>query len=134
MADSGISLWGTFTRIALAQALVLATFNPSGYSVAHWVTTPPVAFTPGKALATLALTIGWVVCLRTAFIALGKGGLLLGVGLFAALVWLLVDRDLVRLNGSGIVWVGLIVVGVLLGVGLSWSLIRAKTTGQIEVS
>ena len=75
-----------------------------------------------------------MVCLRTAFIALGKGGLLLGVGLFAALVWLLVDRDLVSLNGSGIVWVGLIVVGVLLGVGLSWSLIRAKATGQIEVS
>lgn len=134
MAESGISLLGAATRIALALALVLATFNPSGYSAAHWVATPPVAFTPGKALAALALAIAWIVCLRTAFIALGKGGLLLGVGLFAALVWLLVDRDLLSLNGSGIVWVGLIVVGVLLGVGLSWSLIRAKATGQIEVS
>ena len=134
MAEPGISLSGAFTRIGLALALVLATFNPSGYSLAHWVATPPVAFTPGKALAALALAIGWVVCLRTAFIALGKGGLLLGVGLFATVVWLLVDRDVLSLNGSGIVWVGLIVVGVLLGIGLSWSLIRAKATGQIEVS
>ena len=30
MAESGISLWGTVTRIGLALALVLATFNPSG--------------------------------------------------------------------------------------------------------
>ncbi len=134
MAQSGISLSGTVVRIALALALVLATFNPSGYSLAHWVAAPPVAFTPGKALALLVLAIGWLVCLRTAFIALGKGGLLLGVGLFATLVWLLVDRDVLSLNGPGIVWVGLIVVGVLLGVGLSWSLIRAKATGQIEVS
>ena len=31
-----------------------------------------------------------------------------------------------------IVWVVLIVVGILLGLGLSWSLLRAKVTGQIE--
>ncbi len=134
MADSGISLSGTAIRIGLALALVLATFNPSGYSLAHWIAAPPVAFTPGKALAVLALAIGWVVCLRTAFIALGKMGLLLGIGLFATLIWLLVDQNLLSLNGSGIVWVVLIVVGLLLGIGLSWSLLRAKATGQIEVS
>ena len=134
MAESAISLKGTLIRIALAVALVLATFNPSGYSVAHWVATAPVAFTPGKALAALALTAGWIVCLRTAFIALGRWGLFLGVGIFAAFVWFLVDRDLLSLTGSAIVWVALLIVGVLLGIGLSWSLIRAKTTGQIEVS
>lgn len=134
MADSGISFSGTAIRIGLALALVLATFNPSGYSLAHWIAAPPVAFTPGKALAVLALAIGWIVCLRTAFIALGKMGLLLGIGLFATLIWLLVDQNLLSLNGSGIVWVVLIVVGLLLGIGLSWSLLRAKATGQIEVS
>ena len=134
MAEPGISLSGAFIRIALAVALVIATFNPTGYSLFHWITAAPVAVTPGKALAVLVLAIGWVVCLRTAFIALGKVGVLLGLGLFAVLVWFLVDRDVVSLTGSGIVWVALIVVGVLLGVGLSWSLLRAKATGQIEVS
>ncbi|MEP7117995.1 MAG: DUF6524 family protein [Acidobacteriota bacterium] len=134
MAEPGISFTGTLLRIVLALALVIITFNPSGYSVAHWVATPPVAFTPGKALAVLALAIGWVVCLRTAFIALGKVGVLLGAALFSVLVWFLVDRDVLSLTGSAIVWVGLVVIGVLLGVGLSWSLIRAKATGQIEVS
>jgi hypothetical protein len=133
-AAPGISATGALVRIVLAVALVMATFNPTGYSLAHWISAAPVAVTPGKALAVLALLIGWIVCLRTAFIALGKFGVLLGAALFAVLVWFLVDRDIVSLSGSGIVWVALLVVGVLLGVGLSWSLLRAKATGQIEVS
>lgn len=131
---SGISLTGTVIRIGLALALVIGTFNPTGYSLFHWITAAPVEVTPGKVLALLVLVIGWIVCLRTAFISLGKGGLLLGVALFSVLVWFLVDHDVVSLTGSGIVWVGLAVIGVLLGIGLSWSLLRAKATGQIEVN
>lgn len=133
-AAPGITLNGTLVRVLLAVVLVLATFNPTGVSLFHWITAAPVAVTPGKALATLVLAIGWLVCLRTAFIALGAMGLLLGLTLFGVLVWFLVDREVMSLTGSAIVWVGLVVVGVLLGVGLSWSLLRAKATGQIEVS
>ncbi|MGE0816992.1 MAG: DUF6524 family protein [Vicinamibacterales bacterium] len=131
--SSGVSLQGALLRMVFAVLLVLATFNPSGYSFAHWIVAPPVSVTPGKALAALALVIGWLMCLRTAFIALGRFGLLLGVALFAALVWLLVDRQVLSLTGSGIVWAGLLVVGLLLGVGLSWSLVRAQVTGHVEV-
>ncbi|MFN7979022.1 MAG: DUF6524 family protein [Vicinamibacterales bacterium] len=130
----GVSFSGALVRIALALVLVYATFNPTGYSLFHWITAAPVAVTPGKVLALIALAIGWLICLRTAFIAMGRLGLALGVALFAVLVWFLVDHDLVSLSGSGIVWVGLTVVGLLLGLGLSWSLLRAKATGQIEVN
>lgn len=130
----GISFTGALMRIALALLLVLGSFNPTGYSLFHWITAPPVSVTPGKVLALIVLAIGWVVCLRTAFIAMGKMGLLLGVALFGVLVWFLVDHDLVSLSGSGIVWVALVVVGILLGIGLSWSLLRARATGQVEVS
>ena len=130
----GVSFSGALVRIALALVLVYATFNPTGYSLFHWITAAPVAVTPGKVLALIALAIGWLICLRTAFIAMGRLGLLLGAALFAVLVWFLVDHDLVSLSGSGIVWVGLTVVGLLLGLGLSWSLLRAKATGQIEVN
>lgn len=133
MAETGLSFTGALTRVGLALLLVLGTFNPTGYSLAHWIAEPPVAVTPGKAAAVLVLAIGWLMCLRTAFIALGKGGLLLGIGLFAVLIWLLVDRQILSLQGSGLIWAGEIVVGLLLGIGLSWSLLRAKVTGQIEV-
>lgn len=130
----GVSFSGALVRIALALALVYLTFNPTGYSLFHWITAAPVAITPAKVLAVIALAIGWLICLRTAFIAMGRLGLLLGMALFAVLVWFLVDHDLLSLTGSGIVWVGLTVVGLLLGLGLSWSLLRAKATGQIEVN
>jgi len=130
----GVSISGALVRIALALVLVYVTFNPTGYSLFHWITAAPVAVTPGKVLAVIALAIGWLICLRTAFIAMGRLGLGLGVALFAVLVWFLVDHDMVSLSGSGIVWVGLTVVGLLLGLGLSWSLLRAKATGQIEVN
>ena len=128
-----ISLQGTAVRIGLGVALVLATFNPTGYSLAHWITAPPVSVSPGKAVAALVLLTAWLVCLRTAFIALGKWGMALGVALFAAIIWLLVDRNWLTLTGSAFVWAVLVVVGLLLGIGLSWSLVRAKATGQIEV-
>jgi hypothetical protein len=134
MAVPGISFSGVLTRIVLSVLLVFVTFNPSGTSLVHWLATPPVAITPGKAVAALFLGIGWILCLRTAFIALGKWGLLLGAGFFATLVWLLVDRNWLGVDGSAIVWVGELVVGLLLGVGLSWSLLRAKATGQLEVN
>jgi hypothetical protein len=133
MADPGISVTGVLTRIVLSVLLVLVTFNPSGTSLLHWLATPPVAITPGKAVAGLLLAIGWILCLRTAFVALGRWGMLLGLGFFATLVWLLVDRNWLSLDGSAIVWVAETIVGLLLGIGLSWSLLRAKATGQIEV-
>lgn len=134
MAAPGISFQGVLIRLALAVLLVLGTFNPTGVSLFHWLSAPPVAVTPGKVLAVLALGIGWLLCLRTAFISMGKFGLLLGLALFGVLTWFLVDLDVVSLTGSGIVWLALVIVGLLLGIGLSWSLLRAKATGQIEVS
>ena len=130
--NGAFSFSGLLVRTGLALALVVATFNPSGYSLVHWLAAPPVEVTPGKALAALLLVIGWTVCLRTAFIALGKAGVLLALGLFTTIIWFLVDRDVFSPTGSAIVWAGLVVVGILLGVGLSWSLLRAKVTGQIE--
>lgn len=133
MAVSGISWSGVLVRIVFAIALVLLTYNPSGFSFYHWMTAPPPGITATKALAGVALAIGWVICLRTAFVALGILGLVLGGGLLASFVWVLADYKLVDATGPALVWIVLLIVGVVLGIGLSWSLVRARTTGQIEV-
>jgi hypothetical protein len=129
-----ISWTGVFIRIALAVALVLLTYNPTGYSFYHWLTEPPAGITAVKVIAGILLLIGWIMCLRSAFVALGWLGLILGGGLLAACVWLLVDLKIVHMDkASELTWITLIVVGILLGIGLSWSLIRARVTGQVEV-
>lgn len=134
MSAPGISWSGVIVRIVLATALVLATYNPSGHSFYHWLTAPPLGITAVKALLGVLLLIGWVICLRTAFVALGWLGVGLGVALLAALVWVLVDARLIDTHGpTALTWIGLLILGTILGLGLSWSLIRARWTGQIEV-
>jgi hypothetical protein len=129
-----ISWSGVVLRIVLAIALVLLTFNPSGHSFYHWITAPPPGITALKAFATVALLIGWIVCLRTAFVALGVIGVVLCTALLGTFVWLLFDwRVLQSTDSAALAWIGLVILGIVLGIGLSWSLIRARTTGQIEV-
>ena len=134
MATSGISWAGVIWRMVFAIALVLLTFNPSGNSFYHWLGAPPAGITAVKAFVGVLLLIGWVFCLRTAFVALGRIGLVLGAALFASATWMLVQAGWLSLDGvTTKTWVVLLILGVLLGLGLSWSLIRARTTGQVEV-
>jgi hypothetical protein len=129
-----ISWSGVVSRIVLAIGLVLLTFNPSGHSFYHWISSPPPGITAVKAFAAVALLIGWIVCLRTAFVALGFVGVVLCAALLGTFVWLLFDMRLLQnADSTAIVWIGLVILGIVLGIGLSWSLVRARTTGQIEV-
>jgi len=130
---SGISWSGVVLRVVLAIALVLLTFNPSGYSFYHWISAPPAGVTALKAFAGVALLIGWVMCLRTAFVALGWIGVILCAALLGTFVWVLLDLKVLHAaDSTAMAWIALVIVGVILGVGLAWALIRARTTGQIE--
>jgi hypothetical protein len=134
MAVEGISWSGVIVRIVLAIALVLLTYNPTGYSFYHWLTAPSAGITAIKGLLGVLLLIGWVVSLRTVFVALGWIGVILGVAFLAALAWVFVDMKWIDLHApSAVAWVALLILGTVLGIGLSWSLIRARLTGQVEV-
>ena len=134
MAVQGISWSGVLVRLVLATALVLATYNPTGHSFYHWLTVPPGGITAVKALLGVFLLIGWVVCLRTALVALGWVGVLLGLALLATLAWVFVDMKWIELaQPAAIAWIALLILGIILGLGLSWSLVRARLTGQVEV-
>jgi Family of unknown function (DUF6524) len=133
MAVRGVSWSGVLMRVVFTVALVLLTYNPSGHSFYHWAVAPPPGITALKAFLGILLLIGWVICLRTAFVALGWLGVTLGVALLGTLVWLLVDMKMVDTTPSMLLWIALVSVGIVLGIGLSWSLIRARATGQVEV-
>lgn len=134
MSVQGISWSGVIVRIALAIALVLATYNPSGHSFYHWLSEPPAGITAIKGLLGVVLLIGWAVSLRTVHVALGSLGVILGVALLAALAWVFVEQRWLDLNTpSAVAWLALLILGTVLGLGLSWSLIRARFTGQLEV-
>jgi hypothetical protein len=134
MATTGISWSGVALRVVLALALVLVTFNPGGWSFYHWLTSAPAGITAVKAFAGLLLLIGWLICLRTAYVALGLIGTVLLTALLGTVVWMLIDYHVIDVAArSTLVWIGLLIAGVVLGIGLSWSLIRSRVTGQVEV-
>jgi len=134
MATPGISWSGVALRVVLALALVLVTFNPGGWSFYHWLSAPPAGITAVKAFAGVLLLIGWLVCLRTAYVALGVVGAVLLTALLGTVVWMLIDYHVIDVAGrSAMMWIGLVIASVVLGIGLSWSLIRSRVTGQVEV-
>ena len=129
-----ISWLGVFIRLVGALAVVLLTYNPTGYFFYHWAMRDSASITAVKAFAGALLLVGWVVCIRTAFVALGALGLALSVLVLGTLVWMLRDYGILNPdNPSLLSWVTLIVIGIILGIGLSWSLLRARVTGQVEV-
>ena len=125
------SLSSYLLRLIFAVALVYGTYNPSGYSYFHWLTAADSEFSAVKALCGITLIIGWAVYLRATFNALGTLGLILGLAFFGAIVWLLFDLGLLSMESSGILsYVVLFMLAAILSVGMSWSHLRRRWSGQ----
>jgi len=125
---------GFVLRLAAATLLVGLTYNPSGHSYVHWLATAPRSFGPLQALAGLVLLGGWGFFLHATWRSLGTLGIVFGALLAAALIWLLTSWGWFSLKDTGIVsWLALACLSVLLAVGLCWSHIRRRVTGQTDV-
>lgn len=120
-------------RFVAALILVFATFNPSGYSYFHWVIDRGDSSLPLLVLAGVALVIGWVIFLRATMRSLGPIGVLLAAALFACFIWLAVDFNLVSVTGSLFIYLVLIVCAAVLGIGMSWSHVRRRLSGQADM-
>ena len=121
-------------RLAASLALVLATFNPSGWSYVHWIAAGFPKIEPLQAVAGIVLLIGWAFFGSSTFRSLGLVGLALGAALCAALLWLAVSWGLLSLDGgAALQWVLLVMLGLILAVGLSWSHLRRRVAGQTDV-
>lgn len=133
MSDN-VGLGGFLGRWVFALVLVLGTYNPSGYSFATWLVDPETSFDPVITIVGLVLLIGWIFCLRATFNALGLLGVTLGAALFAAIIWLLVDKGLISMESTGILtWLSLIVVALILAVGMAWANVKRRITGQYNI-
>ena len=76
-----------------------------------------------------------MVCLRAAWVSLGIVGIVLVAALLATLVWMLVQFGVVQAdNRRALVWIALVAVGIVLGVGVSWAKLRQRATGEIETN
>ena len=120
-------------RWAAALALVLASFNPSGYSYYHWVLGPSGESLPGKVILGLALLILYIVFLRATWRSIGPIGAGLVVAFFGAIIWSLFYYGFLQLQQTTLLtYVALVVLATVLAVGMSWSHIRRRISGQVD--
>lgn len=139
MATSKFTLSSYLLRLLGATFLVFATYNPlEPWSFYSWAIAPAwqdfSLFTPIQGLVGIILLIGWVILLRATYRSLGLIGILLGAALCAMIVWVMVDQGWIQFGENEVFrWVLLVAISALLGTGLSWSHVRRRITGQLDV-
>lgn len=123
-------LYHLFIRILACIALVLATYNPSGYSYWDWV---------GEGLDTTKAAVGIVIVIIYVFLSWVVLGSLGIVGtLSGLLVAALAGRQLYLMAapdaavGMVLQIIALTCFAAFLGVGLSWPALTTRLTGQVN--
>ena len=127
---------GFLIRLAATLVLVLATYNPTGWSFTHWLQNgfSNSGLGPEHFVVGVIIRIGWVILLTATQRSMGTFGLILEGLLFGGLVWLLVDFGILSIDSvTEFSWVVLIILSVMLAIGLSWSHVWRRLTGQFEV-
>jgi hypothetical protein len=126
-------LAGILVRMLAVMLLVGGTYNPGGYSFYHWVVLGDGGMLASKLCVGLLIGIGFVVCITATVRSLGLILLLPGLGMIFTLVWLLSHWGWVdladRLQRTLVLEAALV---VLLGTGVSFSLIRYRLSGQMD--
>jgi len=127
-------------RLIVAITLVFASYNPSGFSFYHWAIDPIFStelaneLVPFKVLVGILLFIGWAIFLRATYRSLGPIGTILAVSFFCVLFWLAIDLGLISLDSvSAVSYLVEIGLSGVLAAGISWSHIRRRMTGQLDV-
>lgn len=125
---------GIIWRLVIAFALLAATFNPTEWNYVSWVQANFTEQMPLAVLLGLLLFVGYVIYLRATLRSIGAFGMLMVLAIVGAMVWTLYDYGLLTLRDtSHIVWLALMALALVLGIGLSWSHVRRRLSGQADM-
>lgn len=124
---------GILVRLLAVALLVSATYNPSGYSYYHWVHQGFADHWASKTVVGQIIIVAFIFC---GYVSARSLGLLFSIPLMAIIgtgVWLLSDWEVIDLSqGLQRTLVFESAVILLLGIGLSFSLIRYRLSGQLD--
>jgi len=125
---------GIFLRWLGAFVLLAATFNPTEWNYVKWSIANGNNQLPLTLFLGLLLLIGFLIYLLATLRSIGAFGMLLVAALFGSGVWVLYSWGLLSLENSTLnTWLGLFALSLILGVGLSWSILKRRLSGQTTV-
>lgn len=141
MARESLTWTGFLLRLVFALALVYASYNPEGYSYFHWIKAsldhPESGLLASNALKFLAgvvLLTGWVIYVNATRNSLGFFGVGLILALCGGVVWLFAEMNWFDpANVQAIVHLTEVVVGIVLALGMSWSHVSRRLSGQVDI-
>ena len=112
--------------------LMLATYNPYSSSYYHW-TAADSGHASLQVLAGLLLLIFHIVVIIATVRSIGIIGIGLMTALFSSVAWVLIDNHVVAVEDArAVVLIQQIVIASVYGVGVSWSHIRNRLSGQVD--
>lgn len=125
---------GFLLRWLFAFVLLALTYNPTEWNFVRWAMTGWDSRMSLVVLSGLLLGICYIIYLRATLRSIGAFGMALVLALLGALLWVLYDFGLLSLDNRNLnVWLGLVALSVVLGVGLSWSHVRRALSGQSDM-
>lgn len=125
---------GIFLRWLGAFVLLAATYNPTEWNFVRWAESNWSSQMPLTLLLGLLLGVGYLVYVGATLRSIGAFGIVLVAAIVGALVWVLIDYGVLTLQNPQLnLWLGLFALSVVLGIGLSWSIIRQRLSGQATV-
>ncbi|PRX35169.1 hypothetical protein SAMN05216257_102355 [Meinhardsimonia xiamenensis] len=125
---------GFFFRWLFAFVLLAATFNPTDWNYVSWARTNWESDPPLTIFTGLLLVVGYIIYLRATLRSIGFVGMMLVLAIVGSALWLAYDRGwLDPTDTTANVWIGIFALSIVLGTGLSWSLIRRRLSGQFDV-
>ncbi|MEO9516932.1 MAG: DUF6524 family protein [Paracoccaceae bacterium] len=125
---------GFLYRWVCAFALLALTYNPTQYNYVRWVLDFGRDNMSVAVLLGLLLLVAYIIYLRATLRSIGAFGMALILALVGALLWVLYDFGVLTLDDPGLItWLGLLALSLVLGIGLSWSIVRRNLSGQADM-
>ena len=125
---------GFVVRWVFAFVLLATTYNPTEWNYVRWSMANADSNLPMTVLFGLILGVGYIIYLRATLRSIGIFGMVLILAVVGTLLWVLFDQGVINLDNPTVnTWIGIVALSVVLAVGLSWSIVRRRLTGQTDV-
>ena len=125
---------GFLVRWLFAFGLLGATYNPTQWNFVRWSMANYQNMLSVTVLIGLVLLVGYIIYLRATLRSIGLFGMLLVLAVAGTLIWVLFDQGVINLSNPTVnTWLSNVVLSLVLAIGLSWSIVRRRLSGQADV-
>jgi len=117
-----------------AFGLLALTFNPTEMTYLTWARTSASTQLPLAVLLGLLLMVGYSIYPRATLRSIGAIGMIMVLAIVGSAIWVLRDYGILAFEDPTLnIWIALVALSLVLGIGLNWSHVRRRLSGQADM-